>query len=108
MIHVRLTADDLRNHHACLEGVERFDEILPDGIDCEWTDLHGWMALATFGADYRWAAAVGLVPDLTRANFAGAYLAGACLEGAYVGRSRPVWLPDQWDVRDGFVCRREA
>ena len=44
--------------------------------------------------------------DLYCANLGGANLRGANLGGAYVG-AHTSWLPDIWDVRDGYVCRKE-
>jgi uncharacterized protein YjbI with pentapeptide repeats len=89
MIHVRLTAGDLRAANACPEGLRRFDETIVGGIDCEWTRDQGIAALIWFGADYTWAIGAGLLPDvradLRGANLRGANLRGADLRGANLG-----------------------
>jgi uncharacterized protein YjbI with pentapeptide repeats len=46
--------------------------------------------------------------NLDGANLDGAYLRWANLGGAYLGGSaRPTWLPELYEVRDGYICRKE-
>jgi uncharacterized protein YjbI with pentapeptide repeats len=46
---------------------------------------------------------------LRGAYLGGANLGGANLGGAYLGGSeRPTWLPDLYEIRNGYICRKES
>src|ERR1044072_6373927 len=86
MIHVKLTVQDLKNAGACDDGIEAFEETLPDGIDTPWTWLHGLQAAILFGVNFHWAVRAQLIPSLNLrgANLRGAHLTDANLEGAHL------------------------
>jgi hypothetical protein len=66
MAHVKLTLEDLEKAGACEDGMAEFKSILPDGIDCDWTEQHAAVASYLFGVYYDWAVndGVGLIPRL--------------------------------------------
>lgn len=114
-----LTTDILRQHNACVEGVDEFHAAYPSRLDIEWTKDRQIELIKTCSVFrkhlFDWAYVEGLVPvfSMRRANLRGAILSGSILSNSNLSGSdlrgsnlRGALLPDGFTIDPSWGCKR--